>query len=96
MSRLVRLAYRKNCHEIVREDLSARYDELLKLRQRVRIAECGRAISPAQFDDSAWSDEVVRRADNPRSSFAKTQPDNPGLRKPRAMARRSQRRSECH
>jgi hypothetical protein len=96
MSRLVLLAYRKNCNEIAREDLSARYDELLKLRQRVRIAECGRAISHAQFDDSGWSDEVVRRVDNPRSPFAKPRPDNPNLRKPRAMARRSLRRGECH
>ena len=96
MGKLVRLAYGWNCHEIAREDLSARYDELLKLRQRVRIAECGRGIGPAQFDEIAWNDEAARRASKPPSRLAKTRRDNPNPGEPPAMARRSLRRGECH
>lgn len=46
MSRLLRSTDRKGSDRIAREDLFAEYDELLRLRQRVKIAECGRAIGP--------------------------------------------------
>jgi len=37
--------------ESAEDDLSAKYDELLKLRQRVKIAECGRATGPVRMID---------------------------------------------
>lgn len=49
MSRLLRSDNCKSSGGIALEDLSAKYEELLKLRQRVKIAECGRAIGPARL-----------------------------------------------
>lgn len=48
MDRLFRPDIRKGSPGIAWEDLSAKYDELLRLRQRVKIAECGRAIGHAR------------------------------------------------
>jgi hypothetical protein len=51
MGRPFHLNYFGSNGETVADDLSAKYDELLKLRQRVKIAECGRAMAPARMID---------------------------------------------
>lgn len=58
MGRLLRSDDCKSSRGITPHDLSAEYVELLELRQRVRIAECGRAIGPPQL--SSHSSDQLR------------------------------------